>query len=134
MAFSFDDYFNSFNTLTEEEFCEKFYTEDLQVESQFGTLPNRDAWLHALNDAHDGIRENLRPKTIVGGGDTYMIESVATFTATKDMPGFMHGPLKEGESRDVRFFATYHIRDDKIARMTLAWFAPMPAHAPAARI
>ena len=126
MAFDMDEYFKSFNSLSEEEFCEKFYTEDLQVESQFGTLPSRDAWLRALNDAHDGIREDLQPRVIVREGDKIMVESVATFTATKDQPAFMHGSLKAGESRDVRFFATYHLRGDKIERMALAWWAPAP--------
>jgi SnoaL-like domain len=125
MAFSMEDYFKSFNTMSEADFCKKFYTEDLQVESQFGTLPNRDAWLHALDDAHDGIREDLNPKTIVMDGDKAMVESIATFTATKDKPDFMHGPLKEGESRDVRFFTTYHFAGDRISRMAIAWWAPM---------
>jgi hypothetical protein len=126
MAFDMTNYFNSFNTMSEEDFCEKFYTPELQVESQFGTLPNRDAWLATLNDAHDGIREDLQPKTIVREGDTIMVESIATFTATKDMPGFLHGALKQGESLPVRFFTTYKLKSDKIDHMSIAWWSKKP--------
>lgn len=132
MAFDFNEYVSMFNALSEEDFCEKFYTEDLVVESQFGALIGRDAWLHNLNDTHIGIREVLKPLTVVREGDAIMAESEATFTATTDKPDFMFSPLKEGESIKVRFFSVYRLAGDKIDRMALAWWDPRMAAPPAA--
>jgi SnoaL-like domain len=124
MAFDFSQYIAQFNTLSEEEFCEKFYTEDLKVESQFGTLNGRDEWLKNLEGVHIGIKEELKPLYVVQQGDAIMTEVTATFTATEDKPDFMHGPLKKGESVNVRFFSCYHITGDKIDRLSLAWWDP----------
>lgn len=131
MAFDFNDYLNTFNTISEEEFVEKFYTEDLIVESQFGALNGRGEWLATLNFTHIGIREDLAALTIVREGDTIMAETEATFTATEDREDFMYGALKQGEFVKVRFFTVYVLRGDKIHRMAISWWDPKMVMAPA---
>lgn len=122
--FDFDRYLEAFNSGQEDASLGHFFTEDLIVESPFGVLQGRDAWIGALEGVHDGVRERLTPRLVVRDGDDMMAELDGEFTASADKPDFMHGPLRRGETLRVRFFAVYRFRDQQITRLALAWWPP----------
>ena len=122
MTFNMQDYVNAFNTGDDAAAVNDYYTEDAIVEGPDRVMHGRHEWLKTLQFVHQGIREKLKPVLVVREGDVIMAEVDAEFTATQDKPDFLQGPLKAGESMTVRFFASYRLRDEKIARLALAWW------------
>jgi len=122
MTFNMQAYVEAFNAGDDEVAVNTYYTEDAIIEGPDGVMNGRHEWLKTLQFVHQGIREKLNPVLVVREGDNIMAEVDATFTATIDRPDFMQGPLKAGEAMTVRFFASYRLRDEKIARLALAWW------------
>jgi hypothetical protein len=120
MAFDLKHYLKAFDGIDEAGFVRKFYTDDLIVESRAGIIRGHQEWLSALTFMHDRIEEKLYPVTVMQDGDTILAELKGVFTATADRENFPFGPMKKGESIDVKMLAKYETRGDKIARLTLA--------------
>ena len=127
MSFDLDKYIEAFNSDDEENVVREYYTEDTVVEGPDHVKRGRDEWVALLKAMHVGIKEQLTPRLVVQQDDALMAEVDATFTATTDRPDFIYGPLKEGESVTVRFFASYTLRDALITRLALAWWPPFDA-------
>jgi ketosteroid isomerase-like protein len=126
MTFDIHKYLEAFNSGDDEAAINEYFTEDAIVEGPDRTMHGREVWLKTLQFLHDGIRERLTLLVVAREGDTILAELDAEFTASKDSPDFLQGPLKAGESMTVRFFASYRLRDEKIARLALAWWPSMP--------
>lgn len=120
--FDLQAYIDAFNDGDDEKAVNDYYTSDAIVEGPDRTMHGRDEWLRTLLFIHDGIREHLTLVEVVREGDVIMAEVDATFTAIRNSPDFLQGPLKQGESMTVRFFASYRLRGDRIARLALAWW------------
>jgi len=124
MPFDLDKYIDDFNSYDEEIVVREYYAEDSVVEGPDHVKRGRNEWIALLKAMHVGIKEELTPRLVVQQDDILMAEVDATFTATADRPDFIYGPLKEGESVTVRFFASYTLRDALITRLALAWWPP----------
>jgi len=129
MTFDIHQYVEAFNRGDDETAINEYYTPDAIVEGPDRTMHGRAEWLRTLQFIHDGITEHLTLLLVVREGDVIMAEVDATFTATRDKPDFLQGPLSQGESMTVRFFASYRLRDEKIARLALAWWPVLIAKA-----
>ena len=123
MDFDFDRYVEDFNT-NDESVVSKHYTEDLTVEGPDRTLRGRAEWLGMLKAVHSGVRERLQPIMVVRQGDRLMAEVNVVFTPSVDRSDFPFGPLKAGQSLTMKFFASYRLRGQQIAHLTLGFWMP----------
>jgi hypothetical protein len=127
MAFDLDSYVAAFNAGDDEAVVNEFFTEDMVLDGPDRTLHGRQPWIDLLKFMHHGIREKLTPLAIARNGEILLAEMQVEFTATLDRPDFMYGPLLKGDTMQLRFFASYRLRGDLIARLALAWWPPVPA-------
>ncbi len=124
MEFDFNRYIEVFNQNDEDLLGDLFFTEDIVCDGPDRTFYGREEWLGMLKFAHVNMRERLVPLLVVREGDKIMAVVNVVFTAIADRPDFHFGPMKSGDSLTMRFFASYHLRGNKIAHMSLAWWPP----------
>jgi ketosteroid isomerase-like protein len=122
MAFDLQAYVDAFNSGDDAACVNAFYTEDTVIEGPDRTMHGRQEWIDMLQFVHQGISERLTPLAYAQDGDVLLSEMQVEFTATRDCPDFMHGPLRQGEKMTGRFFASYKLRGDQISRLALAWW------------
>jgi hypothetical protein len=128
MDFDFNRYFEDFNRNDDEATVLKYFTEDMVLEGPDRTMHGRQEWLNMLKFAHAGVKENLQPVMFLRDGDKAMAEVNAVFTPSIDRPDFPFAPLKAGQPLTMKYFASYRLRGNKIAHLTLAcWFPSMRA-------
>lgn len=120
----FADYMAAFNRYDDEALIRDFWTEDCVMGSGSGERRGHKEMLEFLAWAHDGILETMRPQKVVEAGDRIFAEIDMDFTATRDRPDFLFGPLKTGETVTVKFFANYVTRDGKVARLDTSTWPP----------
>ncbi len=126
MPFDLDEYVAAFNTGDDAAVVNAYYTEDTVIEGPDRTMHGRQTWIDLLQFVHKGIHEKLTPLAVARTGNVLMSEMQVEFTATEDRPDFMHGPLLKGQSVQLRFFASYRLHNEQIARLALAWWPPTP--------
>jgi len=124
MPFDLDKYVAAFNAGDDDAVVNTFFTEDVIINGPDRTMHGRQEWIDTLKFVHQGIREKLTPLAFAREGDVLLSEMLVEFTATEDQPDFMHGPLLKGETIEMRFFASYRLREEQIARLALAWWPP----------
>jgi hypothetical protein len=124
MGFDFNRYLEVFNKNDDELLTREYFTEDVIIDGPDRTLHGRQAWLDLLKFNHRGVRETLHPITVVREADNMMLEANALFTPSIDRPDFLLAPLKAGQPLKMRFFASYRIRGNQIAHLTLGWWPP----------
>ena len=118
----FADYIAAFNRYDDAALVHDFWAEDCVMQSGPRVYEGHKGLLEFLAWAHDGILETMRPQAVIENGDRIFAEIDMDFTATRDRPDFLFGPLKTGESLTVKFFAHYKTRDGKVQRLhTATW-------------
>ena len=120
----FTDYMDAFNRYDDAALLRDFWTDDCVMQSGGRVLTGHAEMMGFLNWAHDGIIETMRPKVVMEQGDKIFAEIDMDFTATRDQPDYVFGPLKAGEFLTVRFFCLYTIRDGKVARLEASTWPP----------
>ncbi len=120
----FADYMAAFNRYDDEALVRDFWTEDCVMASGSGERRGHQAMLEFLAWAHDGILETMRPQKVTEAPGHIFAEIDMDFTATRDRPDFLFGPLKTGETVTVKFFADYTTRDGKVAHLTTSTWPP----------
>jgi ketosteroid isomerase-like protein len=120
----FADYIRTFNTGDDAALVRDFYAPDVHFQSGPRILRGADELLQFLNWAHDGIREIIRPQTVLRDENRIFAEIDMDFHATKDKPDFTFGALQKGEFTTVKFFVLYSLRDGKVARFKAATWPP----------
>jgi SnoaL-like domain len=119
-------YVADFNRNDERGTVERWFTDDLVVEVPGQVITGPEPWIAFLEASHSGgVQETLTPVTVLQQGDRIMAEVDITFVAANGRPDFPLAPLAPGRPATLKFFAVYHLRDDKIARLKLA-FWPEP--------
>jgi ketosteroid isomerase-like protein len=118
----FADYIAAFNRYDDAALIRDFWTEDCLMQSGPKVYQGHKGLLEFLAWAHDGILETMRPQAVIEAGGRIFAEIDMDFTATRERPDFLFGPLKTGESLTVKFFAHYKTRDGKVERLhTATW-------------
>jgi ketosteroid isomerase-like protein len=131
----FSDYMAAFNRYDDAALLRDFWTEDCVMQSGGRLMRGHQEMIEFLNWAHDGILETMRPKVVMQEGDLIFAEIDMDFTATRDMPDYVFGPLKAGESHTVKFFVQYRTRDGKVAHLkAMTWPPNQGVSKPEARL
>jgi hypothetical protein len=112
-----------FNTGDDEALIERFFAADTRMVSSNGVWEGAHGLRAFLAWAHDGVREVMRPQTILSRDGLLFAEVDMDFHATKHRPDFTFGELHPGDSVTVKFFVTYRLDDrGKIAELkSMTW-------------
>jgi hypothetical protein len=63
------------------------------------------------------IRENLTINSVTATDETIELDAITRFTAFKDAPDFVVGPLKAGEYIEGRVLVSYRLRGGLISHI-----------------
>lgn len=98
-----------FNTGDDEALVARFFADDCAMVSANGTRSGKAELLAFLHWAHDGVREVMRPQTVLSRDDLLFAEVDMDFHASKVRDDFPFGPLRPGDLVTVKFFVTYRL-------------------------
>ncbi|HEY1125366.1 MAG TPA: nuclear transport factor 2 family protein [Sphingobium sp.] len=120
---NYADYVADFNTGDDAGLVEKWYAPDCVMRSSTRTVEGRDGLKAFLDWAHDGVREIIRPRTVMHRGRRLFADVDMDFVCSKARPDFPFGALLPGDIMTVRFFATYETDEAGQIRelCTMAW-------------
>jgi hypothetical protein len=93
------------------------------MRSSTRTVEGRDGLRAFLDWAHDGVREIIRPRTVMRRGRKLFADVDMDFVCRAPRPDFPFGALLPGDILTVRFFATYEVNEaGQISELcTMAW-------------
>jgi hypothetical protein len=122
----FNAYVRCFNEADEPRLGSLFFTDDIIYDGGNRRYEGRDAFVHYLHAVSDGLRQTMTPVRVLQEDDHVMAELDIEFRALADRPDFPFGALLRGEAMTLRFFGSYYLRGDRIARIHLAnWAEPV---------
>jgi hypothetical protein len=123
MELDYTAYEALFNTGDDEALVARFFASDTRMVSANGTREGAEGLLAFLTWAHDGVREVMRPQTVMSGDGMLFAEVDMDFHATKHRPDFPFGEMHAGDLITVKFFVTYRLNDEgKIAELkSMTW-------------
>jgi ketosteroid isomerase-like protein len=120
--FEYPDYIKLFNTGDDAALVERYFADDVVFSGGSRETQGKDGLIQFLNWAHDGVREVIREQVYMRKGNTVFAEVDMDFHATKERPDFPFGHLHPGDLVTVKFFVTYELRDEKVARLkSMTW-------------
>jgi hypothetical protein len=98
-----------------------FYTDDVVLElNSMPPIRGRQGIVDFYSKMFPSVRENLEIHQIVADDNGIAGDFTSVFTAVRDAPDFVVGPLKQGESISVRVFVYYTLKDGLISRIKVA--------------
>jgi ketosteroid isomerase-like protein len=109
MPLDYQAYEALFNTGDDEALVERFFADDCAMVSANGTRSGKAELLAFLNWAHDGVREVMRPQTVLSRDDLLFAEVDMDFHASRVRDDFPFGALRPGDTVTVKFFVTYEL-------------------------
>jgi hypothetical protein len=122
----YERYIEDFNSGDERATVERWFTDDLVVEVPGQVVRGVDDWVGFLEFSHaGGVEETLTPVEVLQQDGRILAEVDITFVTQDGRPDFPLGPLEPGRPSTFKFFAVYHLRDDRIERLKLG-FWPQP--------
>jgi hypothetical protein len=119
----YEAYVRDFNSGNDAGLVEKYFAEDTVMISASGSYHGHAGMNEFLAWAHDGVREILRPVSVVQDMDDIFVEVDMDFVATKERPEFPFGHLLPGDIVTVKFLAHYSVNPEgKITQLqTMTW-------------
>lgn len=121
-GFDYDDYVAAFNRGDDAALIERYFVPDFKFTGGSRRYETRDEFLAFLNWAHDGIREIIRPITVMQTEDRIFAEIDMDFIATKQRHDFPFAKLEPGDVITVKFFVLYHLRDGLVTELkSMTW-------------
>lgn len=123
MQLDYQAYEALFNSGDDEALVERFFAADTRMVSANGTREGAEGLLAFLKWAHDGVREVMRPQTVISRDGLLFAEVDMDFHATRHRPDFPFGEMHPGDLVTVKFFVTYRLDDDgRIAELkSMTW-------------
>src|SRR5262245_10137294 len=121
---NYDDYIALFNTGDDAALIERFFDDDLVFSGGARDYRGKAALKSFLDWAHDGVREVMRPQTVLQNGDVLFADIDMDFHASKERPEFPFGHLRPGDRVTVKFFVTYRLRGDKVIELKAMTWPP----------
>ncbi len=116
MQLDYQAYETLFNTGDDAALVEGFFAPDCAMISSNGIRRGKHELLAFLTWAHDGVREVMRPQTVLSQDGLLFAEVDMDFHATKERADFPFGHLFPGDLVTVKFFVTYRL--DSAGRVT----------------
>jgi len=121
-ALDYQAYEALFNSGDDAALVERFFDDDVVFSGGTRGYRGRDQLKAFLDWAHDGVREVMRPQTVLHGDDMLFAEVDMDFHATKERPEFPFGHLYPGDCVTVKFFVTYKLRGGRIIELkSMTW-------------
>ena len=119
----YDAYVRDFNSGNDAGLIEKYFAEDTVMISASGSYHGHDGMNEFLAWAHDGVREILRPVSVVEDENDIFVEIDMDFVASKERPEFPFGHMLPGDIVTVKFLAHYTVNPQgKITQLqTMTW-------------
>jgi len=122
MPLDYRAYIRDFNTGDDRGLVEKYFTPDTQMITGSGVRSGHKGLNEFLAEAHDGVREIIRPQVVMWDADHIFAEIDMDFVASKPRPDFVFGVMQPGDIRTVKFFAQYTIVGGKVKTLkTMTW-------------
>lgn len=123
MELDYQAYEAVFNTGDDKALVARFFAADTRMVSANGTREGADELLAFLKWAHDGVREVMRPQTVLSRDGLLFAEVDMDFHASKHRPDFPFGEVHPGDLVTVKFFVTYRLDGQgKIAELkSMTW-------------
>jgi ketosteroid isomerase-like protein len=121
-GFDYDAYIRDFNSGEDADLVERWFDPDVVFIGTTRKYEGRDALLGFLQWAHDGVREIIRPITVLQQGDRLFAEVDMDFVASKPRDDFPFAKLRPGDLITVKFFVLYRIRDGRVIELkSMTW-------------
>jgi hypothetical protein len=94
----------------------KFYTEDvaLHLTSSVGDIHGRQGIVDFYRPMFERVRETVTVEHLQASDERIVLDAISRFTAVRDAPDFVVGPLRQGEWYDVPVRVDYALRDGLI--------------------
>ena len=123
MELDYQAYEALFNAGDDRALVERFFASDTRMVSANGVREGAGELLAFLAWAHDGVREVMRPQTVLSRDGLLFAEVDMDFHATRHRPDFPFGELHAGDMVTVKFFVTYRLDPEgKIAELrSMTW-------------
>ena len=122
IGFDYDEYISDFNTGEDARLVEKWFDPDVVFIGTTRKYEGRGELLKFLEWAHDGVREIIRPITVLEDGDRLFAEVDMDFVASKPRDDFPFAKLRPGDLITVKFFVLYRIRDGRVVELkSMTW-------------
>ncbi|KAJ5977757.1 hypothetical protein N7501_001099 [Penicillium viridicatum] len=117
-------YIKSYNIVNNErQTALRFFTEDIILEDGTNKTQGREQVINLLEEAHNGIREELQIRAWAQGGETVLAELDGVFVSEKDTPEHFFYAFKKGEKVRFRFLAAYTVIAGKISHIRITYWA-----------
>jgi hypothetical protein len=118
--FDYDEYPTSCNPGDDAATANRFYTDDIVLESSAFRVEGRDQVGAFLQAGHEGIREQLVPLAYAAQGDVLLAELDLVLDAEVGGPSPV-GVLPPGRTV-TRCFASYRVDGDRISSLRLGFW------------
>ncbi|MBT4512492.1 MAG: SnoaL-like domain-containing protein [Chloroflexi bacterium] len=114
-------YFELYSSGDYEKTVDTYYTDDIVFEFPGGKYVGKEAVLNYFVKLHDGLKEIMKPRSLLIGSDRIAAELEITFEAEKDAPHFLgkDKTLKAGQSFTAINSVFYDIQDEKIRHVKI---------------
>lgn len=98
-----------------------FYNDDvvLTLNPQIPPIHGPDGIVAFYRPMFEQVREKLTLHSVEATETAIHIDATTRFTAIRDAPGFVLGPLMEGDRIETRVFVDYALRDGRISRISV---------------
>jgi ketosteroid isomerase-like protein len=125
---AFRAYMSAFSNADFERFP-TFYTDDVVLE--LGSVPQidgRKGIVDFYRPMFAKVRENLTPHMVLADDKAIALDATMRFTAIKDAPDFVVGPLKKGDYIEGRVFVHYELCGGLISHIRVARRGELVTH------
>jgi len=121
-GFDYAEYVAAFNRGDDAALIERYFVPDFKFTGGSRRYETREEFLAFLNWAHDGVREIIRPITVMQTEDRIFAEIDMDFVAMKQRHDFPFAKLEPGDLITVKFFVLYHLRDGMVTELkSMTW-------------
>lgn len=113
---NYDAYVAAFNEGDDAALVERWFAPDCVMYSTTRISRGRDELLAFLRWAHEGVREIVRPRSVMQDGNQLFVDVDMDFICHAPRPDFPFAPLMPGDIITVRFFVTYLLDEAGLIR------------------
>ncbi|MEM7319509.1 MAG: nuclear transport factor 2 family protein [Pseudomonadota bacterium] len=114
-------YYRVHNEARFTELVDTFYDPEAIFSNPRNEFRGRQALIDYFETAGAYVKLTLEPVEIWIKPETSATELLFTAEAKQDVPGFVTGPLKAGETARINMAATYRMKGDRILHASVYW-------------
>ncbi|BBC71119.1 conserved hypothetical protein [Altererythrobacter sp. B11] len=121
-GFDYGEYVEAFNRGDDAALMQRYFVPDFKFTGGSRLYETREEFLAFLDWAHDGVREIIRPITVMQTEDRIFAEIDMDFVASKPRHDFPFAKLEPGDLITVKFFVLYHLQDGMVTELkSMTW-------------